>query len=83
MNSLFAKSEVGGLSWADHGLPGLVIGALFLALFYLIKVNKEEREETRKMQVEERKEWNASRTANNDSMKAVVKELTTAINNLK
>lgn len=72
-----------GLSWSEHGLPGLVIGALFTALFLLLRMNRDDRSETRKLHKEERKEWQESNRVANDAMTLVVKELTTAVRDLE
>lgn len=72
-----------GLTWSQHGLPGLVIGALFTALFLIMKMNRDERTEARSLHKEERKEWTESNKTDKEAMILVVKELTTAVRDLE
>jgi len=69
--------------WQQFGLAGLVIGALFCLVGWLIHANSKERKETRDDHREERKEWIEASNRNTDKVETVIKELTVAIRERK
>lgn len=76
--------------WAEFGLAGLVIGALFVVCGYVVRwalnqtkilsdLHRDEREEMRTEAREERREWSAAQARRDERMDAALSELTGAI----
>lgn len=55
-------------SWTEFGISGMVIGALFSGLWYVMKNHREER-----------KEWREDANSRQDKTDKVIKDLTKAI----
>lgn len=81
------------LRWEDYGIFGLIIGAMFVLLVWLIKSHEEERRDMRAMHREERQAWEARSEARmnkfdeamqrrEDKLEGVIRELSHAVRNL-
>ena len=54
---LAADEVVAALDWSQFGLAGMVIGALFASVFYIIRVAREHGKHLESRHYEERKDW--------------------------
>lgn len=66
-------------TWAEYGLAGLVILALFLLVFWLVHANGKERAETRDAHSSERKEWHASSAQQAERLEKAFEKVSDAI----
>lgn len=67
------------LPWAQFGLAGLVIGALFAVLWHFMKQHREEREKTSESHRDERREWRAEATSREERLQEIFKSFTEAV----
>lgn len=74
-----APTSITGMDWAEFGLAGLVIGALFFVLVMLYRSHREERKEWRD-EASQREERGTSAI---DGLGDVVSELSNAIRELQ
>lgn len=68
--------------WAEFGLAGLVIFALFVALFFIVKWLISHIDKQAEAHREERKEWRDQTTAVSDKINASVDQLNDSIKEL-
>ena len=66
-------------TWAEFGLPGLVIFALFASIFFIVKTGLTSITKINDSHKDERKEWRSEATARQESTNVVIKELSEAI----
>lgn len=81
------------LRWEDYGIFGLIIGAMFAMLVWVIKNHEQERREIRTLHKEEREAWeersalrlaklDADMQRREDRLENVLKELTQVVRDI-
>ena len=81
------------LRWEDYGIFGLIIGAMFALLVWVIKNHEQERREMRTMHKEEREAWeeradlrlaklDVDMQRREDRLENVLRELTQAVRDI-
>lgn len=65
--------------FTQFGLEGLLLGVLFLFLFYIVRENSNERKEVRDAHKKERAEWLGSTKETNEKLERALSELTIII----
>lgn len=75
INLILANTETlpppSSFSWAEFGLAGAVIGALFFTLWFLLRLHKDER-----------KEWKDDAGKRDEQVTTVINKLTDAVKDL-
>ena len=72
-------NAVGVNPWAQFGLAGIVIGALFGLVILMYRSHRDERTDWQKEHQAEREEWRQDAKANAKEVKEVVSGLTSLI----
>lgn len=67
-----SANPITNFDWAQFGLSGLVIAAMFVTLFFVVRMHRDER-----------KEWREDSNKRAEKTDDVIKEFTTAINEMR
>ena len=76
-------AEAAALPWAQFGLAGLVIAALFSVLGYHMKQHREERKEMANAHREERRDWNAEAAKEREMARTREENLTKVLGSIE